>query len=536
MQQSSRIILAIALSAAVLFGWNYLFPTKPAPKPEAQQTAQGPTAQPGSASQAAPAQQTDGVPAPAVTAAPPKVLEISTPLYRVRLLSSGVIERFDLNRFKETVAPDSGAVGIITDAALAKNPFSPLVGGVIASQAFAWSTKDDSFDLKDGTRTILLEGRSKDLTLIRELTFSATSYVVAEKLSITNTGSAPLPLRVGFTAATTGLSVPGNSYDPTRVAMLAGGKLTEETSTDTLAKKGLQVDQDPQFAAVMSNYFVMAVAPEGQGGALKARFEDNVFRLAADRPEIGVAPGQTVTLPCSYYFGPKEPKSLAQAPSQLTRVIDYGTFDIIAKPLVDLLRFFHGLVGNWGVAIILLTLLIKLVFWPLSKKSYSSMDKMKKLQPLINQIREKHADDRERMNAEMMQLYKTYKINPMGGCLPMIVQIPVFFGLYQALLNSIELRHASFIGHLPGTDLVWLADLSTKDPYYITPLIMGATMFIQQRLTPAPGDPTQAKVMMFMPVIFTVMFLNFPSGLVVYWLVNNVLSIAQQWMMTRSQA
>jgi YidC/Oxa1 family membrane protein insertase len=149
-------------------------------------------------------------------------------------------------------------------------------------------------------------------------------------------------------------------------------------------------------------------------------------------------------------------------------------------------------------------------------------------------IREKYPDDRNKMNEELMQLYKTYKVNPAGGCLPVVVQIPVFFGLYQALLNAIELRHASFIHFLPFTHMVWLADLSAKDPYYITPLVMGATMFLQQKMTPAPGDPTQAKIMMFMPVIFTFMFLNFPAGLVIYWLVNNVLSIAQQWMLMRS--
>ena len=190
-------------------------------------------------------------------------------------------------------------------------------------------------------------------------------------------------------------------------------------------------------------------------------------------------------------------------------------------------------VGNYGVAIIILTIIIKALFWPLSQKSYKSMEQMKKLQPMMTKIREKYADDREKMNAEIMQLYKTYKVNPAGGCVPMLLQIPVFFALYQALLGAIELRHAAFIPHLPFTDMVWLADLSAKDPYYITPLIMGATMFLQQRLSPPMGDPMQAKIMMFMPVVFTFLFLNFPSGLVLYWLVNNVLSIAQQWLMVR---
>jgi len=224
------------------------------------------------------------------------------------------------------------------------------------------------------------------------------------------------------------------------------------------------------------------------------------------------------------------------APQNLSAAIDYGWFDFVAKPLLKLLHFFYSYVGNYGVAIILLTVLIKAIFWPLSHKSYKSMEQMKKLQPLLSQLREKYKGDRQKMNEEMMQLYKTYKVNPAGGCLPMIVQIPVFFGLYQALLHSIELRHAAFITHLPFTNLIWLADLSAKDPFYITPLIMGATMFIQQKMTPAPGDPTQAKIMLLMPVVFTFMFLNFPSGLVVYWLVNNIISIAQQWWMLRKKS
>ncbi|MBU4242809.1 MAG: membrane protein insertase YidC, partial [Proteobacteria bacterium] len=173
-------------------------------------------------------------------------------------------------------------------------------------------------------------------------------------------------------------------------------------------------------------------------------------------------------------------------------------------------------------------------FWPLSQRSYASMEQMKKLQPMVQKLREKYGDDKQRLNQETMALYKTYKVNPMGGCLPMVVQIPVFFGLYKALLGAVELRHAPFIANVPFTDLPWLADLSAKDPYYVTPLIMGATMFLQQKMTPSAGDPTQQKIMMLMPVVFTFMFLQFPSGLVIYWLLNNVLSIGQQLLIVRS--
>jgi YidC/Oxa1 family membrane protein insertase len=232
-------------------------------------------------------------------------------------------------------------------------------------------------------------------------------------------------------------------------------------------------------------------------------------------------------------MGPADRAILAEMPNKLDQAIDFGWFHLIAVPLLSVLNWFYKFVHNYGVAVILLTMLIKLIFWPLSHKSYKSMDQMKRIQPMIQKLREKYADDKERMNQEIMALYKTYKVNPAGGCLPMIVQIPVFFGLYKALLGSIELRHAAFITHLPFTNLVWLADLSAKDPFYITPLIMGATMFLQQKMTPTGGDPTQAKIMLLMPVVFTFLFLNFPAGLVVYWLVNNVLSITQQWWMMR---
>ena len=224
---------------------------------------------------------------------------------------------------------------------------------------------------------------------------------------------------------------------------------------------------------------------------------------------------------------------LKAAPNDLSASVDMGFFTFLSVPLLWLLTFFHSLVSNWGVAIILLTVLIKLLFWPLTRKSYKSMEKMKKIQPMMKQLQEKYGQDKEALSREMMQLYKTYGVNPMGGCLPILIQLPVFVALYQALLHSIELRHAAFITYLPFTDTLWLADLSAKDPFYITLIIMGATMLLQQWLSAAMGDPTQRKMMMIMPLIFTVMFINFPSGLVLYWLSNNVLSIAQQWWTLR---
>ncbi len=233
------------------------------------------------------------------------------------------------------------------------------------------------------------------------------------------------------------------------------------------------------------------------------------------------------------YFGPKKYDILKSYHAGLERSINYGIFDFLAKPLMIVLNFFYKYIHNYGIAIILLTLLIKLIFYPLTQKSYESMKKMKDLQPHIMRIKEQYKNDKAKLNQEIMQLYKKYKVNPFGGCLPMIIQIPVFFALYKALLNSIELRHAPFISHIPFTDKIWLVDLSVKDPYYITPILMGLSMFVQQKMTPTGGDAMQEKLMYFMPIFLTFLFLNFPSGLVVYWLANNILSIVQQYMVNK---
>lgn len=272
--------------------------------------------------------------------------------------------------------------------------------------------------------------------------------------------------------------------------------------------------------------------PGSNDVTMKGKVQDDIFRIAAEQ-NVSFDKNIERRLSCSYYFGPMDAALMAKVPGNLEKAIDFGWFDIIAKPLVVALEWFNQYVNNYGISIILLTIAIKILFWPLSHKSYKSMEQMKRLQPMMAKLREKHGNDKEALNKEMMQLYKTYKVNPAGGCLPMVLQIPVFFGLYKALMGTVALRHADFIHYLPFSDIVWLADLSAKDPLYITPIIMGATMFLQQKMTPSAGDPTQQKIMMLLPLVFTFMFLNFPSGLVVYWMVNNILSIAQQWLMIR---
>ena len=244
---------------------------------------------------------------------------------------------------------------------------------------------------------------------------------------------------------------------------------------------------------------------------------------------VVINPGQEVSREAKLYFGPKDLDILKAQGNQLERAIDLGWFSALAMPLLDILKFLYRFVHNYGLAIIIVTVVLKVIFYPLTYKSYKSMKQMQKLQPKMAEIKEKFKNDRDAMNRAVMELYKTHKVNPMGGCFPMLVQIPVFFALYKALMFSIELRHAPFF--------FWIQDLSAKDPYYVTPLIMGATMFIQQKMTPNTGmDPTQAKMMLMLPVVFTFMFLNFPSGLVLYWLVNNILTIGQQYYINKQLA
>jgi YidC/Oxa1 family membrane protein insertase len=261
-------------------------------------------------------------------------------------------------------------------------------------------------------------------------------------------------------------------------------------------------------------------------------------------PSGPVATKTERTYKYTLYFGPKSLRALGHAGSDLRRIVDFGFFDMIAKPLLHAMNFTYRYVPNYGIAIILITIIVKLLFWPLSNKSYKSMSQMKRLQPKMQEIRTKYKNDKKTMNQELMNLYKVYKVNPLGGCLPMVLQIPVFFAFYKMLYQAIELRHAPF--------LLWINDLAAPDrlfsfnfkvpmmaPPYGIPvltLIMGASMFLQQKMTPPPGDPTQAKMMMFMPIIFTVIFVNFSSGLVLYWLINNVLSIAQQYYISRAKA
>lgn len=534
-----RAILAVALSIAVLLIWNWFFTPPVQQVPQVQQptqTAQAPAPATHVVPSQTPASVSDAARAPfSFTPTEGKQVVVETPLYKgVLNTTGGVLEHFVLKKYRESIAADSPNIDLIPPQALVRAPL-----GISWNMLPAWSNGEWGFTGEDlalqGSEegTLTFTGKLGSVTFIRTLTFAADRYEIQENIQIINTTAAQVAGNLDFSLASVGLSTKDDRYNQNKVASLSAKGLDEESDADDLTTGiTLPVGNTLQWAGIENNYFILAVVPTSGDMGLKAKLDNDIYRLLVGQNLI-IEPGASQTLTCTYYLGPKENSMMADAPNELKRSIHYGWFDIIAKPLIVGLNFLYNYVGNYGVAIIILTILIKLLFWPLSQKSYKSMDQMKKIQPMMAKVREQYKDDRDQMNKEVMRLYKTYKVNPAGGCLPMLLQIPVFFALYQALLGAIELRHAPFISHLPFTDLVWLADLSAKDPFYITPIIMGATMFLQQKMTPTAGDPTQAKIMLFMPIVFTFIFLNFPSGLVVYWMVNNILSIAQQWSISR---
>jgi YidC/Oxa1 family membrane protein insertase len=253
--------------------------------------------------------------------------------------------------------------------------------------------------------------------------------------------------------------------------------------------------------------------------------EKNILKVRGTLSPISIPPKQAIKVPYRIYLGPKEIRPLKELGVGAEKLLDFGFFSIVAKPILWFLNLTNSVTGNYGIDIIIVSILIKIIFLPLTQISMKSMKEMQKVQPEMTRLRETYKNDKARLQQEIMLLYKRRKINPMSGCLPMLIQIPVFIALYNALQNAIEMRHAPFFW--------WIKDLSAKDPIYITPLIMGATMVLQQKMTPTSADPTQAKMFMLMPIMFTFLFLSFPSGLVLYWLVNNVLSIAHQYYMNK---
>ncbi len=550
MTENWRILLALVLTIVVLFGWNFFL----APEQKEQVEVKKEEVQPKQEKvKSIPSQQTEKektrqvrpevgdevgdtdeiLSDRAYDSKPAKKVIVDTPLYRAEINSRGaILEHFLLKKYDETIKEDSRPIDLITERSLAKAPL-----GIIWNQESTWNRGQWKLEGQDlslqGSEqgTITFTGHFEGLTIIRNLTFRADSYQFSEDLVVLNSQGQRIQGPLNITLDTPKLVENETRFNRTNVVYYSQNSLSTEDDTDDL-KQGISSDGLVKWAGIDSNYFLLSMVPEKGDMYFKGSYKDTIYQVSLEK-KVVVPPQSQARLSMVYYLGPKIKSYLAKAPNNLKAAIHYGWLDIISKPLIEILNFFYKYVGNYGIAIILLTIVIKILFWPLSHKSYKSMERMKKLQPMMKKLKEDYKDDRQKMNQELMRLYKTYKVNPAGGCLPMILQIPVFIGLYEALLGATELRHASFIYHVPFTDYIWLADLSAKDPFYVTPVVMGLSMFLQQKLSPTAGDPMQAKIMLIMPIFLTFIFLNFPSGLVIYFITNNVLSIFQQWLMLR---
>jgi len=400
---------------------------------------------------------------------------------------------------------------------------------------FVQAAKDDS-----GKHYLTLATERNGVKLEKTFTLNPGSYVVEvdHRVSQSSANASPLVLytelvrdgsqeqKIGpfggaFSASTfTGPAVYTDKEKFNKLEFTAIDKNKITTPSQVAAG-------EPGWIAMVQHYFAGAWIPSDKFARdiYAGKIDNGLYRIGMQTPLGVVAPGSIVVEKSRLFVGPQEESILETIAPGFELLKDYGYLTILAKPIFWLLEKIHGYVGNWGWAIILLTILIKLVFFPLSAASYKSMARMKEVQPRLMAMREQYKGDPQKLNQAMMEMYRKEKINPLGGCLPVVIQIPVFISLYWVLLSSVEMRGAPWV--------LWIHDLSVPDPYYILPVIMAVSMFVQTKLNPTPPDPIQAKVMMYMPIIFSVMFFFFPAGLVLYWVVNNLLSIAQQWQINQ---
>ena len=397
-----------------------------------------------------------------------------------------------------------------------------------------YTVKQTSYTMADGEKTLTVDlHKSEDgVDITKSFTFYRDQYDVTVNYQIVNHSDKVWKDRFYAQLKRDNSEDPSqlNSKAPMNTYLGAAVRSKDEPYTklpfDEISEKPFTETVNGGYAAMLQHYFVSAWIPDQQKNHTFFAQGRNGYNFVGFQDDtLVVNPGETLETGATLYVGPKNQEKLKALSDGLELTVDYGMLWFLAQPLFTILKWIHSLVGNWGWSIILLTVLVKAVFYPLNATSFRSMAKMRKLGPKLQELKEKYGDDRQKMSQAMMELYKKEKVNPMGGCLPILVQMPVFIALYWTLLESVELRQAPWLG--------WIHDLSQMDPYFILPLIMGASMFIQQMLNPTPPDPVQAKVMKMMPVIFTFFFLFFPAGLVLYWVTNNVLSIIQQYIITK---
>jgi len=492
----------------------------------------------------------DSVPTPASTVTLPAAAPVSPTVPRVKVetdviraeisAEGGNIVRLELVKHFSSGSSENAYVILDDGAVHLFEAESGLLGANLPNHRTLFELPTDDLTLADGQDKLVLRLKAPaadGISVTKVMTFTRGSYLVDVAYEIRNESAAPLVTQAYFQFLRDGKPAEksdrgffgGGIQTFTGPAFYTDeGKFQKVSFGDIDDNKAkFTANANNGWVAIVQHYFVSAwLPPEGVDREYRTRKTGNGHYTAGTvLAPITVEPGATGQIEARLYVGPQDQNKLGEIAPGLKLVVDYGVLTVIAAPLFWLLSWLYSLTGNWGWAIIFVTVIIKAIFFPLSAASYKSMAKMRVLAPRMQRLKEVYGDDKAKMQQEMMNLYRTEKINPLGGCLPILVQIPVFIALYWVLLGSVEMRQAPWLG--------WIQDLSMRDPYFILPLIMGASMLVQFKLNPAPPDPMQAKIMMAMPVVFTFMFLWFPSGLVLYWVVNNLLSIAQQWQITR---
>ena len=542
--ENKNTIIALVLMLVVWIGFTVLFPPQRGPVSHTKASRQVADAQPQEHKATPEAPQRPGekvfagqplVKLPPASSLKERDITIENQLFTAVFTNSGArLKSLVLKKYHAKASPHSSLISVVKAGSEQLATLRTTGSGGIglgADTLYSANTQQNMIRLGPGeSRQLVFTTKTPSGVVIEKIySLHGDRYDFGLQVKIVNQGQSAVQGRMEMALVHPwDKSMAGGRYDFNGPATMVGDKVHTEKVED-LAKKPVTYGSNAVWSAFETKYFMGAAVPL-DGSAVETRVEknDHTVQNLLRSPDLHLAKGQGTDLKYLFYFGPRDLDVLKTVDHHLSKIIDFGFFSILAYPLLDVLKFFYGYVGNYGVAIILLTVIIKILFWPLTQKSYSSMKAMQTLQPEMAKIRERYKNDKEKMNRKIMEMYKEQRVNPLGGCLPMLIQIPVFFALYEVLLNNIALRHAPFI--------FWLTDLSVKDPYYITPLIMGATMFVQQKMTPTAMDPTQAKLFMVMPVVFTFLFLNFPSGLVIYWLVNNLLTILQQYFINRKPA
>lgn len=498
-----------------------------------------------STSQTNPVQGNDDVPVAAHADAPTLVSagqESGKTSQRIRVKT----DVYDLEL--DTYGGDVRRVALLKYPVSSKQPDIPLIlmndqngdfytaqGGILSQQVGVdhhtiYQADQNQYVLPEGQDSleVILKWQGDGLAVEKIYTFHRDSYLIDVAYQVTNTGSENWSGRI-YQQLHRKHTDEARKMLPTftGAAVSTPEKRYEKVSFDDMEDAPVSIDTREGWVAMLQHYFVSALIPTaGEQHHYYSKVVNNDhYIIGLYGMPVSLAAGESLTETTQLYTGPKSQKKLEKIAPGLDLTVDYGVLWFIAKPLYWCLDLFHTLTGNWGWAIILVTILIKVIFYPLSAMGFRSMARMRTMQPRLMALKDRYGSDKQRLNQAMMELYKTEKINPLGGCFPILIQIPVFLALYWVLLETVDLRQAPF--------MLWIKDLSIADPYFVLPLIMGASMFLQQKLNPAPLDPMQAKIMQFLPVIFTLFFAFFPAGLVLYWVVNNILSIAQQWMITK---